>query len=131
VSSDIRLVILDGGGNEVLLPAAGSPDCKSMIGSSMNAGCQAIVSKVVRRRQDTMVHMAASGVRYVILPAHFPLLGTQGTNPEEMHDYAYPLAQSFCGEAASDTNGMLTCHFIDLRAPFCQHGWILQQRRAR
>jgi lysophospholipase L1-like esterase len=124
-SSDIRLVILDGGGNDILLPAAGSPDCKNMMGNSMNAGCQAIVSKAFAAAKTLMMHMASSGVHdviYFFYPHIPPGAGLSGSNPNEILDYAYPMAQSLCDAAASDTSGKLTCHFIDLRQPFASMG---------
>jgi lysophospholipase L1-like esterase len=124
-STDIRLVILDGGGNDILLPAVGSPDCKDMVGSSMNAGCQAIVATAFAAAKTLMMHMAASGVRdviYFFYPHIPPSTGLSGSNPNEMLDYAYPLASSLCAAAFSDTNGQLTCHFIDLRQPFASMG---------
>jgi len=41
---DIIAVVMDGGGNDVLVPALGRPDCKNMANAGSVPGCQQIVT---------------------------------------------------------------------------------------
>jgi lysophospholipase L1-like esterase len=124
VSTDIRLVILDGGGNDILLPAAGSPDCKNMMGNSTNPACQAIIAKALAAGSTLMGHMADSGVKDVIFFGypHVPSSSLGGSNGNELIDYATPLTQKSCDGELAATGGKLTCHFIDMRQPFAMNG---------
>jgi lysophospholipase L1-like esterase len=118
-SKDIRLVIVDGGGNDILLPAMGN--CKNEMGSSKDPVCQMIVETGRAAAKTLMLHMADSGVKdaiYFFYP-HIPpgsVLG--GTNPNEMLDYAAPLVKMDCDATLATTGGRMACHFIDLRGPY-------------
>jgi lysophospholipase L1-like esterase len=127
VGTDIRLIILDGGGNDILIPAAGSPDCKNLMGNSMNAQCQAIIAKALMAGQTLMQKMADNGVKDVIFFGypHVPpsaVGGLGGANGNELIDYATPLTKASCDGELMATGGKLTCHFIDLRTPFGNSG---------
>jgi lysophospholipase L1-like esterase len=126
--SGIKLVLMNGGGNDVLLPAAGSPDCKNEVGSSKDPGCTAIVKLSLDTATSLIMHMADVGVRDVVFffYPHIPSVdgGLGGTNANEILDYAYPTVADSCKNANAMSGGKLTCHFIDLRQPFADTGSI-------
>jgi lysophospholipase L1-like esterase len=126
--ADIKLVIMNGGGNDVLLPAAGSPDCKNEKGSSMDPGCTSIVKLSLDTATALVMHMADKGVKDVIFffYPHIPSVdgGLGGTTANEILDYAYPTAADSCNKASAMTDGKINCHFIDMRKPFADTGSI-------
>lgn len=120
---DIKLVIMDGGGNDALLPPAGSPaaNCKNnaMAGTDMN--CQALVATTIKTAETLVQKMADGGVKDIIYFFYPHLPGTgilSGTNPNAIDDYSTPLVQQDCASATMRTGGKLNCHFIDTRAAF-------------
>jgi lysophospholipase L1-like esterase len=126
--ADIKLVIMNGGGNDVLLPEAGAPDCKNETGSSKDPGCTAIVKLSLDTATSLVMHMADKGVRDVVFffYPHIPSVdgGLGGTNANEILDYAYPTAADSCNQANAMTGGKINCHFIDMRKPFADTGAI-------
>jgi lysophospholipase L1-like esterase len=126
VGTDVRLVILDGGGNDILIPATGSPgtNCKNMAGNSMTKACQDIISAALAAGATLMQKMADNGVKDVIFFGypHVPPSTLGGTNGNELIDYATPLTKASCDGELMATGGKLTCHFIDLRTPFGNSG---------
>jgi lysophospholipase L1-like esterase len=120
---DIKLVVMDGGGNDALLPPAGSPaaDCKNQATAGTMAACQMLVSTTIAAADKLVMAMASSGVKDVIYFFYPHLPGTgilSGTNPNAIDDYSAPLVQKECESATMKTSGKLNCHFIDLRTPF-------------
>ncbi|HEX4475014.1 MAG TPA: SGNH/GDSL hydrolase family protein, partial [Polyangiaceae bacterium] len=126
---DVKLVIMTGGGNDFLLqdattiPFLGS-SCVDETNNSKDPVCQGIVSKALTAATTLMTHAANSGVKDVIyyFYPHLPGGGLGGSNPNELLDYAYPLAKSLCDSAITTTGGKLNCHFVDLRTPFKNAG---------
>jgi hypothetical protein len=113
---DIILVVLDGGGNDLLIPALGRPDCKNMANAASNAGCQAIVTDALAAAKALGIKMGNAGAHDVIFffYPHVPaptVLG--GSNPNVMLDYALPKAKAFCDNMIMDTEGKLRCWFVD------------------
>ncbi len=119
---DIKLVIMNGGGNDFMLPPAGSPDCKNMADSPTNAACVKIMTDAMDAATKLVTRMYEVGVRDVIyfFYPHLPSVknGLGGTESNVMMDFAYPKVQALCESALSRSNGQLRCHFIDLRGPF-------------
>lgn len=113
---DIIAVVMDGGGNDLLIPALGRPDCKNMSNAATVAGCQQIVTDGIAASTKLMARMADAGVRDVIFffYPHVPngtLLG--GSSPNVMLDYALPLVKEACDSAVTKTAGKLRCWFLD------------------
>jgi hypothetical protein len=113
---DIIAVVLDGGGNDLLIPALGRPDCKNMADAATTAGCQAIVTDALAAAKALGIKMGDAGVHDVVyyfyprVPAP-TLLG--GSNPNAMLDYSLPKAKAFCDEMLTDTQGKVHCWFVD------------------
>jgi len=126
VGTDIRLVILDGGGNDILIPPAGSPgtNCKNMAGNSMTKACTDIIAAALAAGATLMQKMADNGVKDVIFFGypHVPPSTLGGSNGNELIDYATPLTKANCDGELMATGGKLTCHFVDLRTPFGNSG---------
>ena len=124
---DITTVILDGGGNDVLIPAAtyaNGAQCKNSLTSPTIADCQAIVQKALDAAGTLRDNMVAHGVKDVVyfFYPHVPdgtLAG--GTHPNAILDYALPKVKAFCDGANAMTSGKLTCHFVDLVPVFENH----------
>lgn len=130
----IKVVIMDGGGNDVLLPDTvqfpQGGDCK-MKGSMSPSipDCQKIVQTALDAGTKLFLHMADKGVKdvmYFFYP-HVPLntvLG--GTDPNGMLDYALPKIKAACDGAydtsfAANPQKTLRCHFIDTVPIFDGH----------
>jgi hypothetical protein len=113
---DIIAAVLDGGGNDVLIPALGRPDCKNMANSATVPGCQAIVTDALAAADGLMNKMVAAGVHDVIyfFYPHVPqptALG--GSAPNAMLDYALPRVKAFCDGVNAKTQGKANCWFVD------------------
>ena len=113
---NIIAVVMDGGGNDVLVPAFGRPDCKNMADAGSVAGCQQIVTDALAASETLMNKMMAAGVKDVIyfFYPHVPegtLIG--GAHPNAMLDYALPKVKAFCDGAAAETQGKGYCWFVD------------------
>jgi hypothetical protein len=121
---DIILVVMDGGGNDVLVPALGRPDCKNMANAATDPGCQQIVTDALTAAETLMNKMLAAGVRDVIyffyphVPAPTPI---GGSYPNVMLDYALPKVKAFCDGVAAKTQGKGYCWFVDTVPLFAGH----------
>jgi hypothetical protein len=121
---NIIAVVMDGGGNDVLIPAIGRPDCKNMANAASVAGCQAIVTDALAAADKLIATMTAAKVHdaiYFFYP-HVPqptFLG--GSNPNAMLDYALPKVKAFCDGVATKTNNKAFCWFIDTVPIFQGH----------
>jgi hypothetical protein len=125
--ADIRAVVMDGGGNDVLIPAAtwiGGADCKNSANSPNIAVCQMIFQTALTAATNLMQKMANDGVRdivYFFYP-HVPngtILG--GTNPNAILDYSLPRAKAACDDAWETSNHKARCHFVDMIPVFEGH----------
>jgi len=131
---DIRVVIMDGGGNDILVPDTvqfpQGGQCKMMGAQSPSIpDCQKIVQKALDAGRQLFLHMADSGVKdalFFFYP-HVPLNTlVGGTDPNGMLDYALPLIQAECDSAyaqsyAIDPNKAIRCHFVSLVPVFEGH----------
>jgi hypothetical protein len=125
---DITTVVMDGGGNDVLVPDAmqwpqGS-SCKNDLNSPNIPDCQKIVATAIDAAGVLMDKMAAAGVKEVVyfFYPHVPegtLIG--GLHPDAILDYAISKVKAFCDGAHDRTSGKLTCHFIDMIPVFDGH----------
>jgi hypothetical protein len=124
---NITTVVLSGGGNDVLIPAASyanGAQCKNSLTSPTITDCQTIVQVAIDAAGKLADHMAASGVKdivYFFYP-HVPegtLVG--GLHPNAILDYALPKVKAFCDGVNARTSGKLTCHFVDMVPVFAAH----------
>lgn len=119
---EARVVVMDGGGNDVLLNALGQ-GCKDT-GSSTMQVCIDIVAQTIDAFKGMTEAMAAEGVSDVVyfFYPHVPpdtLLG--GPNPVEILDYAKPLWEAACLETLERTGNQTKCHFVDMIPVFEGH----------
>jgi lysophospholipase L1-like esterase len=117
---DIETVIMDGGGNDVLL---GPSQCKEP-GSSQDQTCKDVVQKGIDVAIELYKNMAEAGVKDVVYFFYPHIIDGglfSGTKPNEILDYSYPLIEANCDDAEARLAGKLKCHFIDLRTPFEGH----------
>jgi lysophospholipase L1-like esterase len=118
---DIKLVVMDGGGNDVIL---GASQC-TVAGASQTAECQGIVQAAINNAISLFDTMQQSGVYdsvYFFYPHVVPnALGgmlAKGA-PNEILDYSYPLASQNCDTAVTRYGGdKIRCYWIDTRADF-------------
>jgi hypothetical protein len=128
---DAVALVMTGGGNDVLVadtmmfPQGG--DCKMSTMSPTIPDCQKIVDKAIAAAQamldESVVKLPHSiiDVVYFFYPVvpEGTLVG--GTHPNEILEYAYPIAEEFCDGTFERTNGKVRCHFVDLRPVFMGH----------
>jgi lysophospholipase L1-like esterase len=123
---DAHTVLMDGGGNDVLVPDLGLDAfgaCKET-GSSTNENCNMIIQLAIDAASELMNRMASAGIRDVVyfFYPHIPedrLIG--GPHPNEILDYALPKVKKFCDSTVERTNGKLRCTFIDMIPAFKGH----------
>ena len=127
-NSDIKVVITDGGGNDILIdnnqclntPVMGDTTCHT-----------AIVGSITRAKQ-LLQDMAGKGVEHVVYFFYPHISATEGADANDWLDYAYPqAAQLCCGASAPaaaspdltcDGNGSgVDCVFVDTRPEFVGH----------
>ncbi len=121
--ANIKVVIMDGGGNDVLVNNRACLEFKTEAEIAANEGCVAAVDKAIEAGQklfDRAVEAGVQAVIYFFYP-HLPGLGRggigAGTYPNTVLDYAVPRVKDFC---VSQTK--IPCHFIDMRGPFDSDG---------
>jgi lysophospholipase L1-like esterase len=133
--ADIKVIIMDGGGNDVLI---GNTSCETTAPPT-NTSCVMTVQNAVDQAQTTMKEMAQKGVQSVVF-FFYPHLSTAGGGilltpapaVNDTLDYAYPLAEQMCcgspfASSLTDysCSGQpipgLTCVFIDTRPSFEGH----------
>jgi len=126
--ADIKVIVLDGGGNDVLIPDTlqfpQGGNCKNDLNSPNISDCQKIVQKAIDTAVSLMDDVAAAGVTDVIyfFYPHVPE-GTAvgGLHPNAILDYALPRVKAACDSAESVSGGRLRCHFLDLIPVFNGH----------
>lgn len=123
----IKMVLMNGGGNDVMIPAAtwvGGADCKNRADAPSIQVCLDIVNMALDRATQGMLRMADLGIQDVVY-FFYPevpegtVLG--GLKPNAMLAYAQPLAQELCESAEAMTGGKLRCHFVDMVPVFAGH----------
>ncbi len=129
--TDIKVVIMDGGGNDVLID---NSMCLSVpIGSDTGNTCHTAVDASVAKGQMLEQEMASKGVKdivYYFYPHLDPTVSGH-TYANDWLDYSYPKgAASCCGAANVPASGDLSCHgtgpginctWIDTRPEFVGH----------
>ena len=124
---DIRVAVLDGGGTDILVPAAtwvGGGSCKNRADSGNVAVCQKIVQASLDREQQLFARMADVGVRDVVF-FFYPIVPNNtvlgGTNPNAIAAWALPKVKTGCDDTYVRTSGRLRCHFVDMIPVFQGH----------
>jgi hypothetical protein len=125
---DITTVVLDGGGDVVLVPDVMQfpmgADCRKSAMSATIPDCQAIVKKALAAASMMLDNAVAQGVKDVIY-FYYPrvpegtLIG--GAHPNAILEYALPMARDFCETTLARSHGKLNCHFIDMIPVFDGH----------
>jgi hypothetical protein len=106
----VESVIMDGGGNDVLI---GDFSCR-LSGPAPGSGCEATVLRIADTVAAFMGELAAAGVREVVYFFYPYLPNNAGLNATL--DFGAPLVEAACENAAG-----LDCNFIDLRGAFDGH----------
>ncbi len=133
--SDIKVVIMDGGGNDVLI---GNDSCETTAPPA-NTSCVTTIQNAINQAKTTMQEMATKGVQNIVY-FFYPHLSTAGGGilqtpapaVNDTLDYAYPLVENVCCNTSftsSLTNYSctgspapgLSCTFIDTRPAFEGH----------
>jgi hypothetical protein len=109
---DIEYVIMDGGGNDVLL---GNSSCITTQPPPASASCVKTVADAVAAATKLLADMKTAGVKKVVyyFYPHLPTLGKPYVN--DTLDYAFPLVKAVCDEAP------IPCTFVDSRPVFEGH----------
>ena len=121
----VKFIIMDGGGNDILICDAGkfqgcSTICKSP-GSSTNPVCQDIVTQAVAAAKALMLKAADAGVKDVVY-FFYPHLPGANKGYDEINDYAEPIARASCEAAYTNSGGKLNCYWVSLVGPFAAKG---------
>jgi hypothetical protein len=115
---DIIALVMDGGGNDILVPDTlqfpQGNECRNSASSPTIPDCQKIVQKALDTAVALMLSAADKGIKDVVYfyYPHVPegtLIG--GLHPNELLDYALPMVKATCDEAYVKSGGRLTCHF--------------------
>jgi hypothetical protein len=133
---DIKVVIMDGGGNDVLI------DNQNCMTDSMpppgDTACATAIQGTIDRAKSLLMEAASDGVKQIVYffyphldPAGGGILPTPAPQVNATLDYAYPLAEQVCcGSSFTSTatnyscSGNATgaqCIFIDTRPAFEGH----------
>jgi hypothetical protein len=127
--TDIKVVIMDGGGNDVLI---NNSQCLTipLAGDTM---CHTAVDASVMRGQALEQDMKSKGVQHIVyyFYPHLDPTVSGHTDANVWLDYSYPKgAASCCGAANVPTSGDMSCHgtgpgidcvWIDTRPEFVGH----------
>ena len=116
---------MDGGGNDILIcNNTMYPNCNALCdkaGSSTTKVCTDIVAAAFVVAKKMMSDAANAGVKDIVY-FFYPHIPDAGGGFKEILDYSAPLAKALCDQAFTNTNGKLTCHFVDPRAAFAAAG---------
>jgi hypothetical protein len=128
---DIKVVILDGGGNDVLI---NNSQCLTIpLTSDTGNACHTAVDNSVARGAKLEADFASNGVEHIVYYFYPDLDPTVSghTNASDWLDYSYPKgAASCCGAANVPASGDLSCRgtssgidciWIDMRPEFKGH----------
>ena len=114
--SDIKLIVMDGGGNDILLCDTGKfPGCNTickMSGSSTQKVCLDIVSAATTTAAKMMTDAATAGVKDIVYFFYPHLPGAnQGYNKRSTTTVA--ISRKRTATMPFATTGTMTCHFVD------------------
>jgi hypothetical protein len=135
---DIKVVIMDGGGNDVLIDQQSCLTDKDMAAQMADTACMSAVKNAVARMKTLWQEMATDGVKQLVYyfyphldPAGGGLLPIQSPGVNLIDDYGASFYQEVCcGSSFTPTaqaptctgNGLgLQCTYIDTRPAFTGH----------
>jgi lysophospholipase L1-like esterase len=104
----VKLVLMTGGGNDVLIDAMA---CSSV--TTPTEMCKTVVTKSLAVVKKLFADMAAGGIKEVV---YFWYPELDDTHGKVINNYSIPLAKENC---ESDTS--VKCHFVDTRDGFKGH----------
>ncbi len=120
-----KLVIMDGGGNDILICDAGKfPGCGSTCnkaGSSSLQICKDIVSQATAAAGMLFDKMSAAGVKDIVY-FFYPHPPVNGGGMKEIDDYSEPIAKAQCDGYGAKTNGKTNCWWVSTVKPFADAG---------
>ena len=109
-NADIRYVIMDGGGNDILLE---NTSCILAAATTpISDTCKAAVQDALTAATMLFQSMKTAGVEKVVYFFYPHLPTTRFPSVNIMIDYAYPLVQAVC------QNAPIPCEFVDTRPAF-------------
>jgi hypothetical protein len=135
---DIKVVIMDGGGNDVLIDQQSCLTDANQAAQMADMGCMNAVTNTVARMKSLWAEMATDGVKQVVYyfyphldPAGGGLLPTPAPGVNLIDDYSAPLYQKICcGSSFTPTTTAptctgnapgLQCTYVDTRPAFNGH----------
>lgn len=120
-----KLVIMDGGGNDILLcDTAKFPGCNTKCnapGSSTLQICKDIVQQATDTAGKLFDKMSAAGVKDVVY-FFYPHPPTNNGGMKEIDDYSEPIARAQCEAYTGKTNGKTNCYWVSTVKPFADAG---------
>jgi hypothetical protein len=136
--TDIKVVIMDGGGNDVLIDQQSCLRDATAAAQMADTGCMNAVSGAVAATKKLWQQMATDGVKHIVYffyphldPAGGGLLPAPSPGVNLIDDYAAPLyQQACCGSSFTPTSTNATCRgnapgtdctFVDTRPAFAGH----------
>lgn len=116
-ASGIKLLIMDGGGNDVLVNNRACLEHQTE--SAITQACKDTVQAALDAGSELFEQVARDGAQAVIFffYPHLPGGGLGGSYPNTMLDYSAPLVRENCEQRAP-----VPCYFVDLRSPFTDSG---------
>jgi lysophospholipase L1-like esterase len=124
-SGSPKLVIMDGGGNDILIcDAAQFPGCSTMCnapGSSKLKICQDIVTKATAAAKTLFDRMSSAGVKDVVY-FFYPHPPVNNGGMKEIDDYSEPIARSQCEAYTQTSGGKTNCWWVTTVKPFADAG---------
>lgn len=124
---DIIAVVMDGGGNDFLVPDIfqfpRGGECKNDPNSASIPDCQAIVKLAIDSAVDCMDNLVTAGIQDVVyfFYPHVPEGTWLAESPNGILEYALPKAKEACDTAFTRTQGKLNCYFVDMTPVFEGH----------
>ena len=135
---DIKVVVMDGGGNDVLIDQQSCLTDKTQAAQMADTACMNAVKNTVARTKSLWQEMATDGVKQVVYyfyphlnPAGGGLLPTPSPGVNTIDDYSAPFYQEICCgssftptvQAPTCTGNApgLQCTYIDTRPAFNGH----------
>ena len=112
----LKVVIMDGGGNDVLIGKRECLNPKSVAEAASTPVCVKVVDDALASGQELFEQAATDGVQAVVFffYPHLPkdsLLG--GPNANNVLDYSAPRIKEWC-----DSQTKMPCYFVDMRPAF-------------
>lgn len=120
---DLKLIVMTGGGNEMLIFNRGCLEYPTEAELAADARCVQVVEDAIAEGQRMFDRAAEAGVGAIVYFFYPNLPGLAnggigaGTHPNVMLEYALPRVQALC-----ERQQAAPCHFVDMRPAFDQDG---------